>query len=250
MIHVITYCDRDYSHRRDSIVKNLQSIDYIDTYKCYDETDLPEDFLKIFPSRWFSNSRRGGGWWVWKPYIIKHAIEQIKPDDVLVYVDGGCTLNATQDANKRFKQYIDLVDNSTSKMLVFQLPTRVERDWTNMYCVDVLKNRYNVSDQYIDKYINTPQIATGCFIMKQSKFTHNLCDEWLETAKIEQGALFSEKYSTRGEKHRHDQSCLSMLYKIHHGDLILPDETWFGSRAAFGGETSKKYPIWATRTQT
>jgi hypothetical protein len=249
MIHAITYCDRDYSHRRDSIVKNLQSIDYIDTYKCYDETDLPEDFLKIFPSKWFSKSRKGGGWWVWKPYIVKQAIEQIGPDDVLIYVDGGCTLNDTADAINRFKQYIDMINNSVSKMLVFELSKHIERDWTNMYCVDTLKDRYNVSDQCISKYINTPHIITGCFMMKQSEFTCNLCDEWLETAKIEQGDLFSEKHSTPGEKHRHDQSCLSMLYKIHHGDMILPDETWFGSRAAFGGEVSKKYPIWATRTR-
>ena len=39
---------------------------------------------------------------------------------------------------------------------------------------------------------------------------------------------------------------MSLLYKLKGGNLIIKDETWFGS-GDFGDEKSKNYPIWATR---
>jgi len=37
------------------------------------------------------------------------------------------------------------------------------------------------------------------------------------------------------------------LYKIHAGDLAIPDETYFGGK--FSSDESSKYPIWATRSK-
>ena len=246
MIHAITYCSNQYTKRACWISKQFEATNYIDTYKCYTRADLSTNYMEEFPSKWFSTTSKGGGWWVWKPYIIKHAIEQIDRNDVLMYIDCGCTLNNTPAATDRFSQYINAIDESTSKMLVFELPGCVEKDWTNMHCINTLKQKYNITDQRMNEYINKPQHAATVTIMKPSEFTYNLCTEWLKAAVYKNGILFSEQHTLSGERHRHDQSCLSMLYKIFQGDISISNETWFGSRG-FGTKKSLKYPIWSTR---
>ena len=64
--------------------------------------------------------------------------------------------------------------------------------------------------------------------------------------------LFDEAYTQKKEYRRHDQSIMSLLYKLKGGNLIIKDETWFGKGGCLGDEhfesdLSKRYPIWATR---
>lgn len=246
MIHTITYCDSKFSTRTTGIVENLKSISFIDTYKCHNKTDLSEKFVQNFPSGYFSS--RGGGWWVWKPYIIKQSLANLGPEDVLVYLDGGSTVNDTVESRRRFEQYVEMIDSSTSKMLVFE-SCKKEKDYTNLYCISNLKDKFNISESQIDVYINSRQIMAGITVMKRSDFTTKFCDMWLKLAMQDNGVLFTDKHTRPGEIHRHDQSHFSMLYKIQQGDLVISNETWFG-RGGFGGEKSKKYPIWSTRMRT
>ena len=44
--------------------------------------------------------KRGGGYWIWKLDIIKQAFSKIKENDIIVYLDSGCTLN--KSGKKRF----------------------------------------------------------------------------------------------------------------------------------------------------
>jgi hypothetical protein len=247
MIHAITYCDRAYHKRAEGISNNLETSRMFDTCSCFNEADIPGEYKETFPVDWFSSSRRGGGWWVWKPYIIRQALEGLGDDDMLLYVDCGCTINNTKNAETRMDEYIDLINHSQSKMLVFQLPSHPEVDWTNSHCINYMYKRYNVRDSQKCQIEQSSQIISGIIMMRKHEFTLKFCDEWLYAAQADQGKLFSEHYSARGEKHRHDQSCLSLIYKMHQGDLIVPDETWFGSRSGFGSDVSLNYPIWATR---
>ena len=62
--------------------------------------------------------------------------------------------------------------------------------------------------------------------------------------------IHTDIYTLSNEKHRHDQSVMSILYKHMKGNLILNDETWFSGVTGygdFGSNLSRKYPIWATR---
>ena len=45
--------------------------------------------------------KRGAGYWVWKPWIIRRALEKIRNDDVLLYSDAGKLPLTTGDLSIR-----------------------------------------------------------------------------------------------------------------------------------------------------
>ena len=40
-----------------------------------------------------ANNKRGFGFWLWKSYIIKKKMEQMKDGDILLYLDCGCEID-------------------------------------------------------------------------------------------------------------------------------------------------------------
>ena len=45
---------------------------------------------------------RGGGYWVWKPLIVREALCGLEDGDVLLYCDAGCTLHGGELAANEF----------------------------------------------------------------------------------------------------------------------------------------------------
>ena len=86
--------------------------------------------------------------------------------------------------------------------------------------------------------------------MKKNKYTLHFFKQILEIVN-DDCKLFTDIYTETNEKHRHDQSIMSLLYKHMNGDLIIDDETWFGSNNGnFNTTLSHKYPFWATRSRS
>lgn len=52
--------------------------------------------LKIFwvkNAEFMMSNRRGYDFWLWKPYVILSTLQDSEPNDVIIYMDAGCTLN-------------------------------------------------------------------------------------------------------------------------------------------------------------
>jgi len=155
-------------------------------------------------------------------------------NDILVYVDAGCTLN--KNGNKRLLEYFDIVINSNLAILSFELDYD-EKSYTKMDILQEL-NAFELMD--------TKQLVGGIFIIRKCERTVNLVKEWYklcsnyhlisdEPSKIPNEPEFIEN--------RHDQSIFSLLRKKR-GTEILRDETYFYPYWEFYG---KNYPIWAYR---
>lgn len=74
-------------------------------------------------------------------------------------------------------------------------------------------------------------------IMRKTKFIMDFFEKVLEILN-DDPYLFTDKYSSKGEQHRHDQSIMSNV-------MLFIDETYF--EEGFGSLKSKNYPFWATR---
>ena len=74
-------------------------------------------------------------------------------------------------------------------------------------------------------------------VLKKTDFTIKFFKEVLEILDQDNN-LFTNKYNKKNELHRHDQSIMSMLYKIMDGDIILNDDTYPPNK--------KDCPIWAS----
>lgn len=198
MKYLITYGSKNYQNAKNRLSNEAYKTQQFDQIKAYGTEDLPSE---ITNNPLFQNER-GGGYWIWKPHIIYDMLSQIKENDILVYVDAGCSLYSTSQWNKYF---------------------------SIMQKYDLLTFRINcINEQYIKKEVIdyfTPkngakwkhyyQIAGTVLFLKKSAFTLNMIKEWKSLAcsnlvkDVSDNAL---KFESKCFKdHRHDQAILTGL---------------------------------------
>ena len=242
-IYGISYTSRYFNNRYNNIVNLGNECGLFNTFKCFTENDIDNEFKEKYKEVWTMS--KGAGYWIWKPYIISKMLEQINENDIVVYIDGGCHINITKESQERFNEYINMINNSQSGLLRFQL-THQEKNFTNKKTINYFKDKFNINDEMINTYLESFQLVGGIQLMKKNEYTISFFNKVLEILNDNMN-LFTDKYTNTNEKHRHDQSIMSLLYKHMNGDLIIDDETWFIE--GFTSEKSKKYPFWATRKQ-
>lgn len=257
-IYGISYASRHFNDRYNIITNLANQCGLFDTFKCFREQDIDNSFKEKYKEIW--NISKGGGYWIWKPYIISKMLEQMKDNDILVYVDSGCHINITPESTKRFNDYINMINNSNTGLLRFQL-THQEKNFTNRKTSEYFKNKFNIDDDSMNTYLKTFQILATVIILRKNDYTINFFNQVLEILDDDMN-LFTDKYNNShnsnntshnniNENHRHDQSIMSLLYKHSKGDLLIDDETWFGGHQGdFNTTLSYKYPFWATRSRS
>jgi hypothetical protein len=172
-------------------------IEYSDIYlkKDKDFWDIHSDFIE--------NNKRGYGYWLWKPYIIKKTMDTMKDGDILLYLDSGCEINIYKK-----KQLLILMDIVKTEKLIGSIIS-VENAWNKM---DLL-----VSLDMLDtKFLNSPQHQAGAILLSISNETRQLINTWYKIACnyhfIDDSPSISPNLITFRE-HRHDQSIFSLLTK-------------------------------------
>jgi hypothetical protein len=167
----------------------------------YSQSDIDVDFcdknIKIF------DYQRGGGYWLWKSYLIKKTLSEMGEGEYLFYCDSG----------SHFIQSIDELINSfdtTFDIMPFEIQT-LEKHWTKRDCFQLMG-----CDEF--KIIESKQILSGFSLWKKTKFAMKFVEEWLNYSKDERivtdidNVLRLPNYDGFVE-HRHDQSIFSLLAK-------------------------------------
>jgi hypothetical protein len=244
-IHFITYGDSNFEKSKQRILTEAKEFDVFKSIKGYGPQDLPDDFIVKYKDI-FKHSR-GGGYWIWRPNIIRQAINDINDGEYLVYLDAGCTIN--KKGKKRFYEYIDKLENSQNNygILSFQMSGNIS---------DFQKEKWWSTSQIFEYFNIKPdsdigesgQYLGGIFILKKNKHLLEYLDKY-EKCIYENPYLITDIYNDKDQhedfkENRHEQSMTSILRKIHGSEVIDGDESWI---IPFGGEESLKYPFWATR---
>lgn len=95
----VSYGNENYSESLERLRKMAIATGRFDEVIINRETDLPEFILK-HPLMHYS---RGGGYWLWKPYVILSVLKQCGPEDIVVYCDGGNEVFPDREWEKFFK---------------------------------------------------------------------------------------------------------------------------------------------------
>ena len=107
---------------------------YIDYFsECVSETDVsiksdPTFHEILEKSSSFSNifnSMKGGGYWLWKPYIIYKHLSTLNESDLLYYADAGCALQVDNKSKKHntlklLEKYSQQVSESTQGIILVE----------------------------------------------------------------------------------------------------------------------------------
>ena len=76
------------------LLNQSNNVELFDKTTLFTEDDLKSDVdFWSQHSNFIEHNRRGYGYWLWKPYIIKKTMEEMKDGDILLYLDCGCEID-------------------------------------------------------------------------------------------------------------------------------------------------------------
>jgi hypothetical protein len=211
----LTYGDKKFINSRKRICLEARNLNFFDKITMENE-QIVNDFelsnlLKQSNFKNIYNSNRGGGYWLWKPYIIYKHLKKLNEGDILIYSDSGSSIPNNDNTKKKLNKYINIVRNSDKGVLAFRNPF-IESVWTKG---DIFKyfNCLNNSKIY-----NTRQFTANIHITKKCPNSMKIYKLWWDTAK-NNPYLFDDSPSiTKNfpnfKENRHDQSIWSIICKI------------------------------------
>ena len=144
---------------------------------------------------------RGGGYWLWKPFIILDSLHRMEDGDVVMYMDSGMTL---------VRKPTPLIKICLENGGFFCLKgAYIQGAWTKRDCFV-----YMNCDQ--KKYWEAEQCGGGLLVLQKSKTTVAFVQEWLRYCCEKE--LITNMPNSCGlpnleifREHRHDQSILTNL---------------------------------------
>jgi len=246
-IHFITYGDEKFELAKARLLKEANNFGVFKTIKGYGPQDLPQEFVNKYIN--ILKQSRGGGYWIWRPIILKKKLSTMKDGEFLVYLDAGCKLN--KQGIDRFNQYIKLLDESDYGIMSFQMsgnngPGNLEREKT--WTISQIFKYFDIDLDSEDA--NSGQYLGGILVMKKNDHLLKIIDLLIKALEYDP-LLYTDYYNWKLQhagfrENRHEQSVFSLLRKIHGSVVIDGDESWM---PPFGQGDSLKYPFWATRSK-
>tara|TARA_B100000941_G_scaffold175501_1_gene125622 strand:- start:6273 stop:6998 length:726 start_codon:yes stop_codon:yes gene_type:complete len=235
-IHFITYGNATFKNAKQRLFKEANRVGWFDTVTVYGPENLSQEFKQEFND--ILIKPRGNGYWIWKFDFIKQQLSNMDNNDILIYLDAGCSINA--NGITRFNKYIEMLKNSDESIISFQMP-HIEKQYTNKELFHHFKMDVNNING------NSGQIMATVLIMKNTEKMMKIIDECIDVLRTDH-LLVTDHYNKINQcndfkDNRHDQSILSLVRKKH-GSIVIDDETYF---TPFGNKESLQYPFWATR---
>jgi hypothetical protein len=232
-IHFVSYGNHRFANSIQRICKEAGDFGEFSSVTGYTETHLrgDTDFWEKH-GEFIQQNRRGGGYSVWKPYLIEKKLNELKDGEFLVYCDAGSQIN--MNGKERFLEYIRMLETNESGygILSFALPCK-ERQWTKKAVF-----RHFMSDESITK---SSQNITGVILIKKNAHSMHVIDMWNKSMLHELINDVTETEHPEFCENRHDQSIFSVLVNTH-GSVKLANETYFTN-----WDDGENYPFLAKR---
>lgn len=246
-VHLVTFADGGpgYVQGRNLLVDTAQASQWFKTIKAYDLATLALESPTWFEThrKFITNNRRGLGYWIWKPEVIRIRLSQIGSHDVLLYLDAGCQINPY--GKRRFEHYVRLCQDYGMLCFFLNGPNYTIGQWTK---VDLL-NRFNIAQN--DPLLTLPQVEAGVSFYMATTKTHLSLSSWELLASENGYSMLSDSPSIDKEsdqfiEHRHDQAIFTLLHYLDNWGKSIKNENYH-PLCWSEGTTPKAYPILATR---
>ena len=219
MIYFFSYGDDNYRSSKIRIEHEARVSGMFDHIKIYGKEDLDLDFLE--KTQPYIDMPRGGGYWLWKPFLIKKTFDMMNEGDYCVYADAGCTVNP--EGAERLRYYFSLMEKENTGIFRFFFRGTKELMSTNHKVFEF----FNV-DKDIE-FMNSDHLMATVMIFKKCKNSIDFVNKYYEIT-VNNPDIFSDKYNDyvvnpEYQNHRHDQSVSSCLVKLGKFTTIS-DETY------------------------
>ena len=200
-MHIISFGNNiGYQRLSLDILKKIKKRYPLSTYRLYTEKDLPSEILNFCHQH-----KRGFGYWIWKPIIIKHALKSMDDGNILFYVDG-----RTDFRSKSISWLENFYNNRDYQIAAYQMEQNLEYQWTNAKFFEHFGFENSV------EIMKSGQFAATFSLFRKNPLSLKLINDWNELF-LNNKDLFLDNYSgLKGYdfiENRHDQSAFSLLLK-------------------------------------
>jgi len=151
------------SQKKNSI--SAQEIGGFDEVVSYSPKDIDDVFYN--KNKNILNSKKGGGFWLWKPYFIKKTMESLSYGDILFYCDSGSYFIRSA------KPLIDLCEKAITGIIVFELgESHKEKIWTK-------RDAFILMNCDSAKYSDTPQRLASFSVWEKTDYVMDFLEEYI-----------------------------------------------------------------------
>lgn len=228
-IHFITYADENFSKSKKRILKEAEEFGEFSTITGYGPEDLDDNFKEKYKN--ILKEKRGGGYWIWRPYILNKKFQEIDENDIIIFLDAGCTIN--HKGKTRLYEYINMFNNTDKGIISFEIHDQIEKKWVTK---EIFKY-FNI--ELSNKIANSRQLCGGAMILKKNPHSKLFIDTFLKVLE-DDPYLFTDKYNNNQIsefiENRHDQSISSVIRKLIE-TIIISNSI----------KNNIKNPIWHTK---
>lgn len=202
MTHLITFTDKSMTIAANICIKSALWNGF-DNFNIYRPQDIDQEFM--WQNKDILLQKRGAGYWLWKPYYILKALNEMKEGDYLVYADAGVEfVNSIHHITSRMNGDIWLFGNQYQHV-----------HWCK---ADVMKA--------INCWDSGSQVQASVIIIRNSQNAKTFVNEWLTWCTV--SGMIDDSPSKcpnhpEFQEHRHDQSVLTTLA---YREKITPFHWW------------------------
>ena len=222
---LVSFADRKFAKSQRRLSASALSFGF-DEARSYSPKHLTTEFKK--ENAGILKFRRGYGYGIWKPHIIRAVLDTVGKNDVVFYSDAGC------EFIDDFSPILDVFSEDGNGVVAFDLPGgHLEKHWTKR---DLFLAMQLDEPRFTDKF----QIQSGFIGWRNTDFARELLYEWEAwcCAALDQEKsnpvlwLVSDCPSILANyegfrEHRHNQSVWSLLCEKH-SVTVLNDQTQYG----------------------
>lgn len=224
-VHFVTYGNEKFRQSRERIAQEARDTGWFRDVKIYTPENIGDEYTNKYGD--FVNSHpRGGGYWLWKPYIIWQHLKTMADGDFLVYFDSGGSINS--QGKNRLNEYLKALDGHPSGVLGFQM-NFVEKCFTKS---DLAEDLGTLTNSAI---MDSGQVMATIVIMQKNANSLAFAERWFKEATKNNFRFLDDQPSVLPNdgcyhEHRHDQSIFSLLIKLE-GGVLFPDEIQYYSNS-------------------
>ncbi len=220
----IAYADAALAYSLKRIGRQARQLNVFDEVILYTPADLSDE-LTAHP---LMQHRRGGGYWLWKPWLIQKTLREHEPGDVVVYADAGSTLRKSPEWERLF----GLMEHYDT--LCFQYAETVPEFayWGNT-CTRIKYWTKKSALTYLDNYFQDTGYRENCKIMGGLLFMKNpdnsLLRQWLDISLNHPELIVDPTEEELKEQdpgfayHKHEQSFLTALAFYDKTACMIPE---------------------------
>lgn len=229
-VHYVTYGDGTFAGISKRNFAQVQK-DYPQwQFHMYSRKNLDKGFVQRHKDT--LQHKVGGGLYLWKPYIVHHALIRLQDGDVLVYCDGG------KRVTESMLPWLPIVHSSASGILTF-----LANDTDGYHTKGPVFRALGLNPQD-PATANTQQLFAGIFVLQKRPNVVEAVVEWLRVSSIP--GMLDPKKNNLGPHptayspgaFRHDQSVFSLVAHQQHS-TVLP-EPKFVKKHMHGYQQKKK----------